>query len=258
MIKIGIDAIAFYLGFIAIRWYYIMELFTFVIIIIISFFESKRQNIPLKHIYIIITFGLLLGLILAKITDVIGRPEIYQGHMGRIFNPAGMRAPGIIVGLLIVKLLYCWWARISFWKVSDAIIPGVILGMAVIRIGCFLNGCCYGIESPVTWLSVTYSGNNSHAPLHVSLYAVQLYEALWGLVIFIILWSIRKKIQPSGSTYLLAVILYALGDFIIRVFRQPDAVLMGIQIQQFVNIIMLCAGIPLFIVRRKRYLHSIG
>jgi phosphatidylglycerol---prolipoprotein diacylglyceryl transferase len=256
MTQIGIDAVAFYLGFLAIRWYYIMELFAFVIIFTIPFFESKRQNIPLKHIYLVIIFGLLLGLILAKVTDIVGRPEIYQGHAGRIFNPAGMRAPGLIAGFLIVKLFYCWRSRISFWKVSDAIISGVVLGAAVLRVGCFLNGCCFGIESPVTWLSVTYSGNNSLAPLNITLYAVQLYEAVWGLVIFTILWSVRKKIQPVGSVYLLFIILYALGDVITRLFRQPDAVFMGIQMQQFVNIIMMIVAIPLFIVRTRRYLRS--
>jgi phosphatidylglycerol:prolipoprotein diacylglycerol transferase len=235
-----------------------MVVLVFMAVFAVIFTEGRRLGVPLKHMYWMFAIVLMVGLILGKITDILGRPAVYAAHPERIVSLAGMRVAGVFPGALLVKLFYSWRARLSFWKVSDILAPGEALGSTMFRVGCFLNGCCYGLECPVPWLAVTYTGQHSLAPLQVPLYPVQFFGAVCGLVIFSILWALRKKLQPEGSIFLLFYILYAASDFVIRLFRQPDAVIADIQIQQIVNIIMLIVAIPLYIMRRKQYLRSVG
>lgn len=253
MFEISIDAIIFYIGSFGVRWYHLTEVLTIALFLGFAGYEARQLGIPLKHMYRLLAIAIAAGLILAKITDIIGRPEYYSTQPGKMFSLAGMRVAGIFAGFFLVKLLYCWKFKLSFWRISDAIVPGAALGYAIFRIGCFLNGCCYGLECPVTWLAVTYTGENTIAPPNVPLYPVQLYQVLWGIVTFAVLWVLRRKLQPTGSLYLLFIMFYAAGDFIIRLFREPDAVLIGIQIQQIVNVIMVLVAIPLLFIRRKRW-----
>lgn len=253
MLEIGFDAIAFFAGLEMVRWYTVLQVLGIAIWFVSIYFEAKRLKIPLKHMCIMLPLIFLVGIILAKITDIVGRPEHYGQYPQKMFSLAGLRAPGLFVGTFLVELVYCWKVKLSFWSVTDALAPGAALMTAIIRAGCLINGCCYGIACPIPWLAITYTGQHSLAPLNVPLYPVQLYGVIWFLIVSVILWLLRKKLQPAGSLYLLFTILFAGGDFIIRLFRQPDAVLLGIQIQQFLNVIMFLIALPLFIIRRKRY-----
>lgn len=254
MFEIGINPIILYIGAFAVKWYHVMEALAVVSMLAMIFFEGRRLGLPLKHMFIIFGIILVVGPILAKITDIIGRPAVYAAHPEKVFSLGGMRVAGVFLAALLIQLIYCWRARLSFWKVSDVLALGAALASAIMRVGCFLNGCCYGLECSVPWLAVTYTGQHSLAPLNVPLYPVQFFGAVCGLIIFIILWSLRKKLQPEGSIFLLFYILYAASDFVIRLFRQPDAVIAGVQIQQIVNVIMILTATPLFIIRRKQFL----
>ena len=253
MFNIGIDAIILHIGSFEVRWYLITEILAIVAFVSFAFIESKRLNISRRHLPWLILTIVVAGIILAKLTDVIGRPGYYFSQPEKVFNPAGMRLAGLLIGAFVAKLLYSWWTKISFWRVSDLFVPGVVLAMAIFRAGCFVNGCCFGLECSMPWMAVTYSGASTIAPANIPLYPVQLYQVLLNLLIFGIIWSYRKRLQPQGATYLLYVILFAAGDFIIRLFRQPDAVFLGIQIQQYLNLMMLMVSVPLLVLRYRRW-----
>jgi phosphatidylglycerol---prolipoprotein diacylglyceryl transferase len=256
MFNFSFDAVIFHLGSFAVRWYLVTEILAICAFIGFALIEARRLDIPRKNIPWLILGMVVVGVILAKIADIIGRPENYISRPAQIFSPAGMRLAGLLFGAFIVKLAYSWKTKTSFWRISDVFVPGMMLASAIFRTGCFVNGCCFGLECSTSWLAVTYSGPNSIAPANIPLYPVQLFQVILSLMIFFIVWFYRKKIQPEGSIYLLYVILFAAGDFIIRLFRHPDAVFLGIQIQQILNISMLLAALPLIAIRRKNWVMS--
>src|SRR6185369_5163053 len=109
---------------------------------------------------------------------------------------------GGIVGGAVIGLLSARRMGMPVWTVADALVPSVALGTMFGRIGCFLNGCCYGKPTKLPW-GVIYPPDSfpglefGHVPIHPA----QLYFSLAGLVLFIVLWSIRKRVVIPGQLF---------------------------------------------------------
>jgi phosphatidylglycerol---prolipoprotein diacylglyceryl transferase len=108
---------------------------------------------------------------------------------------------GIIAGTVVGL----WMAKrqgLSPWKVADALAPSIAIGAALGRVGCFLNGCCYGRPTKLPWGVVyppdTFPGLEFGAtPIHPS----QLYFSLGSLALFVVLWRIRKRVTVPGTLF---------------------------------------------------------
>jgi phosphatidylglycerol:prolipoprotein diacylglycerol transferase len=87
-------------------------------------------------------------------------------------------------------MLVAWWyARrhaIAGWATADVLAPGVILGQAIGRLGCFAAGCCYGKAATVPW-AVTFTDaavRNVGTPMDTPLHPSQLYESILAFLLF--------------------------------------------------------------------------
>jgi phosphatidylglycerol:prolipoprotein diacylglycerol transferase len=158
----------------------------------------------------------------------------------------------VFYGGLIGALPVAWWyARkhnLPPWPTADVLAPGVALGQAVGRLGCFAAGCCYGRPAEVPW-AVTfkdiYTTRTVGTPLDVPLHPTQLYEAAATLLIFgLLIWMSRKKLF-HGQVALAYVFLYSLARFVIEFYRGDAArgtVLGGwLSTSQFISILMVLA-----------------
>jgi phosphatidylglycerol:prolipoprotein diacylglycerol transferase len=152
-------------------------------------------------------------------------------------------------------LTYCWVKKISFWLIGDVIAPGAILAQAIGRIGCLLNGCCYGLPTSLPW-GVVYTNPGSYCPLDESFQPTQIYHLIWNLIGFGILWSLRRRLKPQGSLFLLYLALYAAGDLAIRFVRVGEpfrsGMLFNLQQAQLIGIVILLVTVPWLIVRMLR------
>ena len=87
------------------------------------------------------------------------------------------------------------------------------------RIGCFLAGCCYG-KPTNSMLGVTFTDQACYAsPLNTPLFPTQLMEALYIFLVMVILFFLKSKKQFHGQLFLLYLILYAIGRFVLEYFR---------------------------------------
>ena len=100
-------------------------------------------------------------------------------------------------------------------KWLDIIIFGVLAGHSIGRIGCFLEGCCYGITTNLPWAI-----KNPSLRDNLLRHPIQLYESLCYLLIFLLLYFYSKKMKlKNGSLFLIGVALHSLARFIIEYFR---------------------------------------
>jgi phosphatidylglycerol:prolipoprotein diacylglycerol transferase len=111
---------------------------------------------------------------------------------------------------------------------SDVFAPGLALGHAVGRLGCFSAGCCWGVQCDRAW-AVTFKNPDAHeltgVPLGIPLHPTQLYEAGAELLIFAFLfWFIRRP-HKTGSVIGLYLVLYSIVRFIVEFFRHHDQAL---------------------------------
>jgi phosphatidylglycerol:prolipoprotein diacylglycerol transferase len=125
---------------------------------------------------------------------------------------------------------------------SDLIAPYIALGQAIGRIGCFLNGCCYGrvIEKGI---AVTFPQETAMR------IPTQLYSSMLLMVIFMVLIAIREKRRFDGCVFIMYVLLYAVFRFCMDFLRGDDlAVLFGIRLSQVISIGMFIAAAAAYMI----------
>jgi prolipoprotein diacylglyceryltransferase len=116
------------------------------------------------------------------------------------------------------------------------------IGIAFGRIGCFLNGCCYGIPANAPW-GVAFKGIVSHP--------TQIYESLFSFLLFIFLWSMRTRFKKEGDLFKVFLLLYAFFRFWIE-FLRADAVktVFGVSLAQVISLIVFMT-IGIYFIRRR-------
>jgi phosphatidylglycerol:prolipoprotein diacylglycerol transferase len=253
MITININPVAFSIGALDVRWYGIMVVLAVVTVIAIAVLEARRVGIPDEHIYNVSLWAIISGILVSRLLHVIDKWDYYMANPRQIIGFAGLTVYGAVLGALIAVLIYCWVKKISFWQIGDVLAPGAILGQAIGRIGCLLNGCCYGLPTSLPW-GVVYTNPDSYCLLRGELLQpTQIYHILWNLAGFGILWSLRRRLEPKGSLFLLYLALYAAGDLSIRFVRVGEPFLFGLQQAQLIGIIVLVVTVPWLIIRMWRY-----
>jgi phosphatidylglycerol:prolipoprotein diacylglycerol transferase len=158
---------------------------------------------------------------------------------------------GLVVGIVVALFIYTRIARQPFWINGDIIAPGIMLGFALYRMGCVVNGCCYGLPADLPW-AVVYTHPDSLAPLGIAIHPTQMYHLVLSFIAFAILWILRKRLQPDGALFLLWLILFAVTDLPVRFFRVANPFLSGWQLAQIVDVVLLAIAVPWFIIRVRR------
>lgn len=119
------------------------------------------------------------------------------------------------------------------------------------RIGCFLVGCCYGIESKI---GLTYTHSANEIADGVSRFPIQLVESLFNLLLFILLNHLSKKEKYNKYLLNIYLIIYPIGRFILEFFRGDSyrGIILGLSTSQIISIILLTFSIINIITKRKK------
>ena len=155
----------------------------------------------------------------------------------------------VFYGGLAAALLFAFFfikrKKIPLWKTLDTILPYGVLVHAFGRIGCFLNGCCYGKPTHLFW-GVTPPGQRY--PLHPT----QLYESFFLFLLFVVLRTLsRKKNRQAGSLFCVYLISYGMFRFAVEFFRgDQETFLWGATLPQFLSVLLVSGS--LFFWRRRR------
>ncbi|HAP66545.1 MAG TPA: prolipoprotein diacylglyceryl transferase [Nitrospinae bacterium] len=159
---------------------------------------------------------------------------------------------GFIIAMAVV-IIYIKKNEMSLWKVGDILAPSVAIGQGVGRLGCFFAGCCYGRETDVPW-AVIFKNPNTLAPMDVHLHPTQLYDSANGFIIFAILLILRKFKKFDGQLFWTYTLLYAVGRFIVEIFRGDERgfVTASLSTSQFIAIPLFAVSIVMLIKLKRR------
>ncbi len=172
--------------------------------------------------------AILSGIIGAKLLMFAVDPRYLQ-HPGDIFTLSTLQAGGVWSGGVLLSLLMCiWYMRrndLPVLRTCDVFAPGLALGHAFGRVGCFAAGCCYGKPTHVPW-AVTFTNPLANeitdTPLHIPLHPTQLYEMVLELCncVFLV-WLMRRK-KFEGEIIGTYMIIYGIGRYFIEFFRGDE------------------------------------
>lgn len=252
MFDIDWNPIIFSIGTLEIRWYGVMVVLAVIAVIGISLLEAKRTGFPQDMIWDVGLWAVVGGIIGARLLHIIDKWEYYMYHPDQIINFAGLAIWGAVLGALIAIFIYVIVKKISFWQLGDIFAPGAILGQAIGRVGCLVNGCCYGLTCELPF-AVIYQNPNSYAPHGVPLYPTQLFHIIWDLIGFGVLWVLRKRLKPQGSLFLVWLVFFGAGDFVIHFFREGEPFLFGLPQAQVIDIAVMIVAVFLLALRAVRY-----
>ena len=200
--------------------------------------------------------------IIAVISGIIGArtlyvglyPQEFAGNLLKIFYiwQGGLVFSGAILFGSLAGLLYLRSKQQPILDWLDCFAPGIALGQAVGRLGCFFAGCCYGKPTELPW-AVTFKNTASLAPLFQPLHPTQLYHSLAGLVTFLILVIAGNHIKTEGRITGLFLILFSAFRFIIEFFRADYRGELGpLSMTQFITLVFFAIGIYLLSIYKKR------
>ena len=250
MITIDINPIAF----LNIRWYGIFIALAIIWIILWAAWQVRKgAKISYDTLFTAALVGIPSGIVLARLLHVIDLWGYYSQSPGQIIGGGGLTAYGAVLGAALGIWIYSKFSKLQFGYFADLVAPAVIVAQAVIgRIGCTINGCCYGIEAP-TWLpwSVVYTHPNSYAPLGIPLHPTQPYELIFGLIVFGILLKLRGRFKPDGSLFLIYLGLYSVWRIGIDFLRVGTPFLFSLHQAQVVAIIVLAIAVPLLVYKTR-------
>jgi phosphatidylglycerol:prolipoprotein diacylglycerol transferase len=157
--------------------------------------------------------------------------------------------------------------RLGWWRTADLAAPGIMLGLFFGRVGCFLNGCCYGkvtrsalgvVFPPgsTPWRAQVDAHLIRTADVALPVHPTQLYEAIGCLAVFAVLYFVvRPRRRSFGQVFAWMLLLYAVVRSICEIWRDDDrgTILNGhLSTSQIISIPLFALGLTLLLFSRRR------
>ena len=221
---------------------------------------ARQQGLNPDQMWNLGALVILAGILGAKVMLIVNDWSYYSSHPHEIFSLNVLQSGGVFSGGLVAAILVAFWYvrknHLPFLRTCDTFAPGVAIGHAFGRIGCFAAGCCYGKPTSEPW-GVIFTNPLAHqwvgTPLGVRLHPTELYEMVVEVFNFLVLyWLVRHK-KFEGQVIGLYMIIYGVARFFIEFFRGDPGrgeVFGGFMSgTQLIALLMVVAGGVLWVVR---------
>ncbi|HEY3744291.1 MAG TPA: prolipoprotein diacylglyceryl transferase, partial [Bryobacteraceae bacterium] len=167
---------------------------------------GKQSGLDPEKVTNLAIYCALSGLIGAKLAMFAFDFQLYWQHPEEIFTMATLQAAGVFQGGLVLATIFAFWYmrrnKMPILTTTDAFAPGIAIGHAIGRLGCFAAGCCWGDVCDKPW-AVTFRNPDAYrlvgVPLNIPLHPTQLYEAATEALLFAFLWWRSKSPHRPGE-----------------------------------------------------------
>jgi phosphatidylglycerol---prolipoprotein diacylglyceryl transferase len=239
---IGIDPIAVATGPLAVRWFGVLVLVGLVLAIWLSLRELERQRLGRTRAVNALAWALPFGVVCARLCHVLGYWDYYLTNSTELWqlNLSGLSLWGGLVGggLMFAARLGRGAYR---WRVLDAVVPFVLLGIAIGRLGELVDGQGQGLPSGLPWATQYASRLASTPDFGVARHPVQLYDALVAAALCLGLWLLPRG-SPPGTRVAIVLVVYGAAQLALAPIRLDPAFVFGFQIEQLLALGSVVAG----------------
>ena len=266
-----------FVGAVNVYAYGFMLTIAFIVGTIITVYAAKRERVD-SEIILDLIFSIIIGaLIGARImyvvlkldefltyeTTMIGDQEqlkfLLMPTLRKIgaIHQGGLSVHGGVIGAMLLSAAYTKIKHLNYWKLADLFAPALALGTAIGRIGCYLNGCCYGVtcKNPDAWYAISFPLNSHTGVTPEPRHAAQLYMMALNLIIFFILRGMYKDRKFDGHVFLMWIALYSIARFFQEFFRfevSSDVLFGTITVAQLASVILAVVAFVIIAEVKKR------
>jgi phosphatidylglycerol:prolipoprotein diacylglycerol transferase len=232
-------------------------------------FERRKLNPNLATEVTLL--AIVFGIIGSKLFHLFENWDAFlKDPIGMAFSPGGLTFYGGLILATLAIWIYVRRKKIPFLVIADATSPSLILAYGIGRIGCHLAGDGdYGIPTSLPWgtdysngtvpPSVMFRGTeiakhfpNGIVPDNTPLHPTPIYEFLAAVLIFYILWSLRKKDWSDGKLFMAYLVFAGIERFLVEIIRLNPRLLFGLSEAQLISIVMIVVGSLGFIFLNRR------
>ncbi|MCU0611271.1 MAG: prolipoprotein diacylglyceryl transferase [Candidatus Eisenbacteria bacterium] len=245
--------------------YGLMLVISFALGILLASKRARERGLPAEAILDVATVILISAIVGSRLLYIVFHVSEFEGRWLDTINIfkglTGLSMFGGIAMAIAASLVYMKAKRLPLWPMADALAPSYALGVGLTRIGCWLNGCCFGRLTDLPW-AITFpqgcaaSSVVGDAHVHPS----QLYESLAGLLILLAALRFDRTRPASGMVTSLVFGLYGLARFgldFFRLYEENNFVnVAGVRLasSQVFSLALVClalAGMAVFSRRRE-------
>ncbi len=268
LINININPVAF----LNIRWYGIMVALGIIVLILWTLWQVRKgARVSYDTVFTAALVGVPSGIIISRLLHVVdnivvaklhpelvleGRVFDYSQYPAQIIGGSGLSIYGAILGAALGIWIFSKFSQFQFACFADLIAPGIILAQAIGRVGCTINGCCYGDVCDLPW-AIVYTNPNSQAPLGIPTQPTTVYEIIYLLMMFGFLLWLRGRLKPEGSLFAVYLALYSVWRLGIDFLRDGTPFLFGWHQAQVIAIVILLITIP-WLALKARWMKAEG
>jgi len=252
-----VHPIAFQLGPLTVHWFGICIAAAFLAGLWTAAKRAPQAGVSGELVADLVVPWLLLGSVLGARTmfvvtywndEFAGKPwwEIFMIQRG------GLVFYGGLIGAALAVIIFAAVKKVSVWKLGDILAPSIALGSAFGRIGCLMNGCCYGRACDLPWAIHFPADHITHGqPVHPT----EIYDCLLNLCLYgVLAWLFRCHRKFDGQIFAIYLLCYAVTRSTVELFRgdYSDAHLHdGLTPAHLLSIGIFGAGAVLLFVLKK-------
>ncbi len=212
---------------------------------------GRTKGIPTERMWDLGLVVLATGVLGARLVYVaLNYESVSIKEFFRLWN-GGLSFHGGVAFALLFGWVFLNRVGIPFWTAADVVAPSTAIGYAVTRIGCFLNGCCYGAPTTLPW-AVRF---NNHGFITPPSHPTQIYAAAANLVIFFVLARLEKVPRAPGFVFASYMAMYSIYRFAIEFPRKGYTAqewILGLTQAQWVSLVILVVSLPWIAKTRDR------
>jgi len=220
----------------------------FITAILLAAREARRVGIQAEDVLDVGLYSLISGIVGARALHVLLEMRHYLQRPLEIImiNRGGLAIHGALIAGILTACIIIKRRGMPLWKTADVMIPYVALGQAIGRIGCLLNGCCYGIPTRLA-LGISLPGHL------LKLHPTQLYTSLYLFFVFFALKKIYRKRAREGTVFIYYLLFFSFGRFFIDFLRGDlAAVFFGLRASQLISLAVFSASSVFLAVKFRR------
>lgn len=205
--------------------------------------EGERKLLDKDKLMDLALYTIGFGIIGARLGYILFfNFDFYRNNPSEIFSfsQGGLSIQGAILAGGAVAFFYMRRKNMPVWKTADAIVPGVILGQAIGRVGCDV----FGVPMSRNWpWGVMVNGELLHP--------AQLYEVGLNFLLFLFIWRRRQTATFDGELFFVYIIGFAFNRFIVEFFRTNPQAIGPLSIAHLLSLVIIILGVLLLVYMRN-------
>ncbi len=254
-----------FIGTIPIYFYALIIVSGVILAAWLASWEARQRGLNPEIIWDVLVWVLIAGIIGARLWHVFTPPPsmqaqgittwFYLTHPLDLINirNGGLGIPGAVIGGVLALYWYARKKKVSFAILADVASPALALGQAIGRWGNYFNQELYGAPTDLPW-GITIDRETGYPP-GTRFHPLFLYESIYNLLnMLFLLWLSRRykeRLLP-GDVFIVYLIIYPIGRFLLDFIRPDNAQVSGININQAIMLVVALTSAAWLAYRHRR------